>query len=116
MDEHRRPRRQAGRAALAVHGDALYAGSYDGGHVYRFDGRGWTDLGRLGDNTQTYSFASYRGRLHVGTRPSGRVYRLDSDKRWTDTTGSARSWGDGHDRPQRPALLAGTLPRMSLRV
>jgi hypothetical protein len=42
---------------LTVHEGSVYAGSYDGGHVYRFDGTGWTNCGRLGENTQTYSFA-----------------------------------------------------------
>jgi hypothetical protein len=34
----------------------------------------WSDCGQLGNNTQTYSFAVYKGRLYVGTWPSGRVY------------------------------------------
>lgn len=69
---------------LTVHGGAVYAGSYDGGHVYRFDGAGWTNCGRLGENTQTYSFASLGGALTTGTWPSGRVYRFDGIDRWTD--------------------------------
>uniref|UniRef100_A0A7C4LLR8 LamG domain-containing protein n=1 Tax=Schlesneria paludicola TaxID=360056 RepID=A0A7C4LLR8_9PLAN len=72
--------------ALTVHDGAIYASSYDGGKVYRFDGTDWTDLGLVGqDNTQTYSFAAYGGRLHVGTWPSGRVFRLDPPHTWTDT-------------------------------
>ncbi len=66
--------------ALAVYNGHLYASSYDSGHVYRFDGKTWTDLGQLGDpevNTQTYSFAIYEGRLHAGTWRSGKVYRLE---------------------------------------
>jgi len=69
---------------LTVHEGSVYAGSYDGGHVYRFDGPGWTNCGRLGENTQTYSFASLGGALTVGTWPSGRVYRFDGIDRWTD--------------------------------
>ncbi len=66
--------------ALAVYNGHLYASSYDGGHVYRFDGQTWTDLGQLGDpeiNTQTYSFAVYEGRLYAGTWRSGKVYLLE---------------------------------------
>jgi outer membrane protein assembly factor BamB len=62
--------------SLALHDGAIYAGSYDGGRVYRYDGASWSDLGALGENTQTYAFAVHEGRLCVGTWPSGRVYRL----------------------------------------
>lgn len=70
--------------ALTVHEGFLYASSYDGGHVHRFDGRAWTDCGQLGDNTQTYSFARYEGGLHVGTWRSGRVYRFEGIGNWID--------------------------------
>jgi len=69
--------------SLGVFQGQLYATSYDGGRVYRHDGKAWSDLGQLGENTQTYSFAVSRGQLHVGTWPSGRVYRLSQD-RWED--------------------------------
>ncbi len=69
---------------LTIHDGHIYAGSYDGGHVYRFDGKTWTDCGQLGDNTQTYSFAQYHGKLYVGTWPSGRVYRFDGINKWVD--------------------------------
>lgn len=69
---------------LTVYAGHIFAGSYDGGHVYRFDGDRWTDCGRLGDNTQTYSFVQYRGGLYVGTWPSGRVYRFDGIDQWAD--------------------------------
>lgn len=70
--------------ALTVHEGYLYASSYDGGRVYRFDGQAWTDCGQVGDNTQTYAFISYQGRLHVATWRSGRVFRLEDVGRWTD--------------------------------
>ncbi|MCZ2341290.1 MAG: LamG domain-containing protein [Bacteroidales bacterium] len=69
--------------ALAVFDHHLWASSYDDGRVYRYDGTVWKDLGRLGDNTQTYSFVVYRGRLCVGTWPSGKVYRWN-DNQWED--------------------------------
>lgn len=70
--------------SLTVHDGFLYASSYDGGRVYRFDGRAWTDCGQVGDNTQTYAFTSYEGRLHVATWRSGRVFQFDGVGRWTD--------------------------------
>lgn len=69
---------------LTIHDGHIYAGSYDGGHVYRFDGDSWTDCGQLGDNTQTYSFTQYHSQMYVGTWPSGRVYRFDGIGKWTD--------------------------------
>lgn len=69
--------------SLAVFGDHLWAGSYDAGRVFRYDGAEWKDMGPLDDNTQTYSFTVYRGRLCVGTWPSGRVYCW-GDGRWED--------------------------------
>jgi hypothetical protein len=97
--------------ALMVHEGFIYASSYDGGHVYRFDGRDWTDCGQLGDNTQTYSFAQYEGRLYTGTWPSGRVYRWDeATKGWTD----AGRLGEEREvmgmLVHNGRLLAGTLP------
>jgi hypothetical protein len=70
--------------ALGVYNGYIYATSYDGGYVYRYDGTSWTDCGQLGNNTQTYSFAVYQGRLYVGTWPSGRVYRFEDINHWTD--------------------------------
>ncbi len=69
--------------SLGVYNGFLWVTSYDGGRVYRFDGRSWADFGQLGENTQTYSFAVHRGQLCVGTWPSGRVYRRSGDA-WDD--------------------------------
>ena len=100
--------------ALAVHDGLLYAGSYDGGHVHRWDGSAWTDLGRLGDNTQTYSFARHQGRLHVGTWPSGRVYRLDGEATakatWTDIGRLGEELEVMGMLVHNGRLIAGTLP------
>lgn len=71
--------------ALGVFNDHLYATSYDGGVVFRFDGSTWEDCGQLGDNTQTYSFTVYQGKLFVGTWPSGRVYQFVAPGNWQDT-------------------------------
>jgi hypothetical protein len=72
--------------ALGVFNGALYATGYDEGHVYRFDGERWTDLGQVGEfeNTQTYAFAAYRGRLCVATWRSGRVFALTPDDTFAD--------------------------------
>ncbi len=71
--------------SLGVYNGYLWATGYDEGHIYRFDGQNWKDMGALGENTQTYSFAVERGRLYVGTWPSGKVYRLSPQDEWQDT-------------------------------
>jgi hypothetical protein len=96
--------------ALTVHNGFLYASSYDGGHVYRFDGQAWTDCGRLGDNTQTYSFAQYEDRLYVGTWPSGRVYRWEDPDRWTDVGRLGEEREVMGMLVHNGRLIAGTLP------
>ena len=72
--------------ALGMHDGQIFASSYDGAHVYRFEGQEWTDCGQLGpvENTQTYCFATYGGELHAGTWRTGRVYRYAGDNDWRD--------------------------------
>ena len=87
--------------ALAAFEGALYAGTGKyrvagsslpespnttlGGRVFRHEGgTKWVDCGQIGDDTQTYAFTSYEGRLHVAMWPSGRVYRFEDVGRWTD--------------------------------
>lgn len=99
--------------ALAVYNGHLYASSYDGGRVFRFDGKKWTDCGQLGaaaDNTQTYSFAVYRGRLYVGTWRSGRVYRFEDVGRWTDVGRLGEELEVMGMLVHNGRLIAGTLP------
>ncbi|MEX0678859.1 MAG: LamG domain-containing protein [Pirellulales bacterium] len=99
--------------ALGVFDGFLYATCYDGGHVYRFDGSEWTDCGQLGeaaDNTQTYSFAVYGGRLHVGTWRSGRVYRFEDVNRWTDVGRLGEELEVMGMLVHNGRLMAGTLP------
>jgi hypothetical protein len=96
--------------AMTVHDGYLYAGSYDGGRVYRYDGQRWTDCGQLGDNTQTYSFASYEGGLHVGTWRSGRVYRFEDVERWTDVGQLGEELEVMGMLVHNGRLVAGTLP------
>ncbi|MGE5193148.1 MAG: LamG-like jellyroll fold domain-containing protein [Deltaproteobacteria bacterium] len=71
--------------ALGVYDGYLWATGYDEGHVYRFDGEAWEDLGRVGEeeNTQTYAFATYQGVLHVATWRTGKVFRWTNEK-WED--------------------------------
>lgn len=96
---------------LTTHEGHIYAGSYDGGHVYRFDGKYWTDCGQLGDNTQTYSFAQYHGKLYVGTWPSGRVYRFDGVGKWADVGRLGEELEVMGMVVHNGRLIAGTLPR-----
>jgi hypothetical protein len=69
--------------SLAVFNDSLWASSYDDARVYQYDGAQWKDLGRIGEDTQTYAFAVHRGRMCVGMWPSGKVY-CRADDRWDD--------------------------------
>ncbi len=88
----------------------IFAGSYDGGHVYRFDGSTWQDFGLLADNTQTYAFAKYNNRLHVGTWPSGRVYRLEDIHHWIDEGRLGEELEVMGMLVHNGRLFAGTLP------
>ncbi len=99
--------------ALGVYNGFIYATSYDGGHVYRYDGSKWTDCGELGapgENSQTYSFAVYTGRLFVGTWPSGKVYRFEDVNRWTDVGRLGEELEVMGMLVHNGRLLAGTLP------
>jgi len=96
--------------ALGVYRDHLYGSSYDGGNVYRYDGSTWVDLGQLGENTQTYSFAVYQGRLYVGTWPSGRVYRLQESGGWADAGRLGEELEVMGMLVHNGRLLAGSLP------
>jgi hypothetical protein len=96
--------------ALTVFEKHVYASSYDGGHVYRFDGKDWTDCGLLGDNTQTYSFAQYHDKLHVGTWPSGKVYRFEDLNRWSDLGRLGQELEVMGMSVYNGRLIAGTLP------
>ena len=99
--------------AMGVDNGHLYATSYDGGRVYRYDGSSWTDCGQLGDadvNTQTYSLAVYQGRLYVGTWRSGRVYRFEGVNRWSDVGRLGEELEIMGMLVHNGRLLAGTLP------
>jgi hypothetical protein len=96
--------------ALTVFDGYLYASSYDGGHVYRFDGEQWADCGLVGDNTQTYSFTQHEASLFVGTWPSGRVYRFEDLHRWTDAGRLGEEKEVMGMLVHNGRFLAGTLP------
>ncbi len=72
--------------ALGVYGGGLFATSYDDGHVFRFDGKEWANLGVVDkDITQNYSFATWGDALHTSTWPTGKVYRWGGVDSWTDS-------------------------------
>ena len=96
--------------SLHVTEDAIVAGSYDGGRVYRFAGDVWQDLGQLGENTQTYSFVSLNGRLHAGTWPSGRVYSYATDGTWQDAGRLGEELEVMGMQVHNGRLFAGSLP------
>jgi hypothetical protein len=96
--------------SLGVFNGYLWATGYDEGHIYRFDGESWTDMGVVGDNTQTYSFAIYEGRLCIGTWPSGKVYRLDDLNQWEDIGRLGQELEVMGMLVHNGKLYAGTLP------
>jgi hypothetical protein len=73
-----------------VHDGRLVLGMLQPATVHAFDGTAWEDLGNpLGDPSrcdEIHTLATYRGSLHVGTWPLGRVARWDAvDRRWRQT-------------------------------
>jgi hypothetical protein len=99
--------------ALGVYNGYIYATSYDGGLVFRYDGSTWADCGQLGkpdENTQTYSFAVYQGQLHVGTWRTGRVYRFEDLGRWADVGRLGEELEVMGMLVHNGRLIAGTLP------
>ena len=130
--------------ALGVHGGALYGAGNDhadvdsaialtkagvvvparsaagGGGVFRYDGgERWTSRGLQPDTTQLYSIETYGGRLHVGTWPTGLVFRAedldaDGDAGWV----SVGRLGDETEIMNLQAyngkLYGGTLPHAQL--
>ncbi len=72
---------------MSVHDGRLILGMLQPATVWEFDGERWRDLGNpLGDPrrcNEVHSFATFRGRLRVGTWPLGRVAQWDPDRsRW----------------------------------
>lgn len=99
--------------AMAAYNGHLYATSYDGGHVFRFDGESWLDCGQLGDaaeNTQTYSLTVSDGRLYCGTWRSGRVYRFEEPGTWSDVGRLGNELEVMGMLSYNGRLIAGTLP------
>ncbi len=96
--------------AMGVYNGWLYATSYDGGRVFRYDGKSWFDCGQLADNTQSYAFAILQGRLYVGTWPSGRVYRFEKPQEWTDVGRLGEELEVMGMLVHNGRLIAGTLP------
>lgn len=70
--------------AMCAFNGNLFATSYDGGLIYRYDGEKWTFCGALGQSTQTYSFAVLAGQLYVGSWPDAKVFRYEGDNNWLD--------------------------------
>lgn len=97
---------------LVVYNGNLYAGSYDYGHFVRYDGpTQWTDLGKVPETTQVYSFAVYEGRLHLCNWPTGSVFVYDVEKNvWTHVGRLASEKEVMGVAVYNGKLYAGTLP------
>ncbi|HET9852086.1 MAG TPA: LamG-like jellyroll fold domain-containing protein, partial [Candidatus Limnocylindrales bacterium] len=48
-------------------------------------GEAWTSLGLQRETTQIYSIETFDGAMHIGTWPTGLVYRHGSENRWEST-------------------------------
>jgi hypothetical protein len=79
-------------ASPCVFNDYLFAISYDGCAVYRFDGNTWSEPMVLEPRGQTYSLEVHGGELYASTWPNGKVYRSADGETWTDAgqSGSER--------------------------
>jgi hypothetical protein len=96
--------------ALSPYNGFLYAASWGGCDVYRFDGDNWSDAINLEPNGQTYSLEVHAGGLYTGTWRNGRVYRTSDGVSWTSTG----RLGDEQEvmgmAVHNGKLYAGTLP------
>ena len=101
--------------ALGVFDGYLWATGYDEGHVYRFDGTAWTDLGQVGEkeNTQTYAFTAYQGKLQVATWRTGKVFAWDQGA-WQDRGRLGEEFEVMGLLVYNGALYGGTLPLAQL--
>ncbi len=97
--------------ALASFNGQLWATGYDEGHVYRWDGAAWTDLGQVGEpeNTQTYAFAVHQGQLQVATWRTGKVFGWDGAV-WIDRGRLGQELEVMGMMVHNGAFYAGTLP------
>lgn len=99
--------------ALAVHDGRLLT-AYPQGQVFAYDGTTWAKLGNpfgsLDECNQIHSLGVYRGELHAGTWPKGRVAAL-RDGQWLDRGRP----GDATEvialAVYNGSLYAGTIPR-----
>lgn len=87
----------------------LYAGSGDGGNVYKFDARGETSLILDSPELEVLSLAvDKRGSIYAGTSPGGFVYKIDPEGRSSVffKTGESYVWCLAFD--EKGNLYAGT--------
>jgi hypothetical protein len=98
---------------LAVHNGNLYT-AYPKGEVFAFDGVAWRNLGNpfgsIEECNQIHSLGVFRGELHAGTWPKGKVAALRGDT-WVDRG----RLGDATEvialAGYNGSLYAGTIPR-----
>jgi hypothetical protein len=70
--------------SLAVFNGGLYSTGNGSAGVWRYEGgTNWSDCGKQGQETQTYSVAIHAGNMYAGTWPGGSVFRYDGGNTWT---------------------------------
>ncbi|MSS70227.1 MAG: LamG domain-containing protein [Candidatus Latescibacteria bacterium] len=100
--------------SLTVFNGHLYGAGNEGegrGGVYRYEGgTTWTRTGDQPGVTQVYSFATYQGKLYVGTWPDGTVFRYDGGEIWTNVGRLGQEKEVMAMMVYNGKLYAGTLP------
>lgn len=101
---------------LVVHNGRLFT-AYPHGEVFAYDGSTWESLGNplgsLEECNQIHSMGAYRGELHVGIWPSGKVAVLRNG-RWIDLGKLSDATEVVGLAAYNGQLFAGTIPRAEL--
>jgi hypothetical protein len=78
---------------LAVLDNVVYAGTYTGGRLHRWNGsNAWEEVAPLlGSESYIYKLLVFRGRIYAGTYPSGNLYRWNGVNAWVKLAGQLNS-------------------------
>jgi hypothetical protein len=97
-------------ASPTVFNGGLYCVTFDGCHVFRFDGKSWSGPFELESRGQTYGFDVHAGELFVSTWPNGKVYRSADGETWKNAGRSGEELEVMGMAGYNGKLYGGTLP------